>query len=668
MSSLANQQQNLTFPGLLQVPGGITSTLQQVQDGAGNVTGLSLSSAGASVTTSSTFQASKNGITLTGALPRLISDGFGDLPTVKDFGAVGNGVTDDTAAFTAAIAASPTGVAVPAGSYKITGTVTGIFYSFGVVTIVTGTVNTISNLASLGTSTGSTFVGTTTGGTGSVTRTTAAKLNDIISVKDFGAIGNGVADDYASINAAITYATANSKSIFFPDGNYKINTGLIISPSCGVQTAGNASITAGAAITIFTLSSGNYTQTPLSLPALYNGTNGLNLYGANLAVIYIPSIAGCGNAITLTVDDTYGSCADNTITFNAISTCSGAGIKFSYLATTTSGKLMQGNAFYGNFITTVKYGIHFYDVNNGLLANIPWDDTYFQIIAIDTYIPTSIGIYGQPSLPPARCTFNIPGFFGGFDTAAIKGGANNNIFKLATPTTITYAQMQLTGVGNRILNVSAGQQGAKGVNTPIAMTTASGTIASYNGGASPNANRFYSSLTIGTALTSVVITGTAGQFSCATADLAVGQPVVITGTFGGTGSITGYISGTTYYIILIGGATVFQLSATYGGAAITTTAGTPTGLTYKAGLGPLQSKPFAFYHAYMQFYGCRVYAEPLWRNLPMVITGAYENSTAGAGNGVLTPDAFMGEVDVLAIGPIYPATYNLYICVHDAPQ
>ena len=667
MSSLANQQQNLSFPGLLQVPGGITSTLQQVQDGDGNVTGLSLSSAGASVTTSSTFQASKNGTTLTGALPRLISDGFGDMPSVKDFGAVGDGVTDDTAAFTAAIVASPTGVAVPAGSYKITGTVTGIFYSFGVVTIVTGTVNTISNLASLGTLTGSTFVGTTTGGTGSVTRTTAAKLNDIISVKDFGAVGDGTTDDASAIQASITYAVANGKSIFFPDGNYKVNTGLILYPGCGVQTAGNASITAGAAITILTLTSGNYTQTPLNLPGLYNGTNGLNLYGANLAVIYVPSIAGCGNGITLTIDDTYKSCADNTITFDAISSCSAAGIKFSYLATTTSGTLMQGNAFYGNFITSVKYGIHFYDVNNASLSNLPWDDTYFEIIAIDPYVSGSIGIYGEPSLPPARTIFNIPGFFGGYDTAAIKGAANGNIFKLAF-STITYAQMQLNGVGNRILNVSAGQQGIRGVSTPIAMTTASGTIASYNGGVSPSFNRFYSRLTIGTALTSVAITGVAGQFSCTAASLAVGQPITITGTFGGTGSITGYATGTTYYIITTNGTTTFTLSATYGGSAITTTAGTPTGLTYNAGLGPLQAKPFAFYHLFMQNYGCRVYAEPLWSITPMVITGAFENSTVGAGVGQFSPDAFMGEVDVLAVGPVLAGTYNLFIGVHDAPQ
>jgi polygalacturonase len=90
----------------------------------------------------------KNGGVLpTGAATRSIDSKLQDVVSVKDFGAVSDGVTDDTAAFTNAWAASnPKAVLVPAGSYKITGTVTGKFYSFGVVTIVTGTVTSITNL------------------------------------------------------------------------------------------------------------------------------------------------------------------------------------------------------------------------------------------------------------------------------------------------------------------------------------------------------------------------------------------------------------------------------------------------------------------------------------------------------------------------------------------
>jgi len=233
MSSLANQQQNLSFPGLLQVPGGITNTLQQVQDGDGNPTGLSLSSTGASVTTSDTAIVSKNGTPLSGATPRLISDMFGDLPTVKDFGAVGNGTTDDTAAFIAATAANPTGIAVPAGSYKIIGTVTGAFYSFGTVTIVTGTVTSIQNVAAVqinyAASTGSTLVGTIQSGIGTVARTVASKLNDIINVKDFGAVGNGTTDDTTAIQAAINAAnTAGGGSVYFEAKDYLISNAITL--------------------------------------------------------------------------------------------------------------------------------------------------------------------------------------------------------------------------------------------------------------------------------------------------------------------------------------------------------------------------------------------------------------------------------------------------------
>ena len=130
MSNLSNQQINQTFDGLLQIPGGITSDLQTVQDGNGNPTGLQLSSSGASVTTSSTFAVSSDGTQFANATPRLISDGFGDFVSVKDFGAVGDGTTNNLTALTNCIAsANGKTIYVPVdlagGDYAITsGTLT----------------------------------------------------------------------------------------------------------------------------------------------------------------------------------------------------------------------------------------------------------------------------------------------------------------------------------------------------------------------------------------------------------------------------------------------------------------------------------------------------------------------------------------------------------------
>jgi hypothetical protein len=85
-----------------------------------------------------------------------------------------------------------------------------------------------------------------------------------------------------------------------------------------------------------------------------------------------------------------------------------------------------------------------------------------------------------------------------------------------------------------------------------------------------------------TTLSGVTITGIAGQFSCTAMSpaLNIGQSITISGTLGGTGTITGYVNPTTYYIIATNGSTTFTLSTTSGGSGVVTTAGTPTGLTY----------------------------------------------------------------------------------------
>lgn len=139
MSNLGPQQQNVSYDGLLQVDGGISSTLKPVQDGMGNMAGLWLSSTGASVTTSDTFIASVDGTQIPNSVPRLISDGFGDYVSVKDFGAVGDGITDDTVAIQNAFTAVGNGtVYLPAGTYKTSAPIVtyGSWFGAGRATVI----------------------------------------------------------------------------------------------------------------------------------------------------------------------------------------------------------------------------------------------------------------------------------------------------------------------------------------------------------------------------------------------------------------------------------------------------------------------------------------------------------------------------------------------------
>jgi hypothetical protein len=66
--------------------------------------------------------------------------------------------------------------------------------------------------------------GFTQSGTGAIQRTVENKLKDTVSVKDFGAVGDGVADDTAAIQAAITA----SIRVHIPAGTYKITSTLTV--------------------------------------------------------------------------------------------------------------------------------------------------------------------------------------------------------------------------------------------------------------------------------------------------------------------------------------------------------------------------------------------------------------------------------------------------------
>jgi len=77
-------------------------------------------------------------------------------------------------------------------------------------------------------------------GTGAVVRTAQAKMRDTVSVKDFGAVGDGVTDDSAAIQLAVN-ALSSGGTLMFPFATYKVNTSILISTS-NINIVGNSSI------------------------------------------------------------------------------------------------------------------------------------------------------------------------------------------------------------------------------------------------------------------------------------------------------------------------------------------------------------------------------------------------------------------------------------------
>lgn len=91
--------------------------------------------------------------------------------------------------------------------------------------------------ASLAASSGSSLVGFLSAGTGAVATTVQTKLRESVSVKDFGAVGDGITDDSVAIQLAATAATG--KTLYFPSGTY---IGTNISLPANIFVTGNATL------------------------------------------------------------------------------------------------------------------------------------------------------------------------------------------------------------------------------------------------------------------------------------------------------------------------------------------------------------------------------------------------------------------------------------------
>ena len=120
-------------------------------------------------------------------------------------------------------------------------------------------------------------------GTAQRSRTVQSKLQEQISVKDFGAVGDGITDDsaafIAAMNAVVANGPLNVKALFVPSGEYLITQDNVLGQWNSINTSiykgvlGFALIGEGARNTTITLK--NTGATDLYLYNNYSGTPGV---------------------------------------------------------------------------------------------------------------------------------------------------------------------------------------------------------------------------------------------------------------------------------------------------------------------------------------------------------------------------------------------------------
>lgn len=118
-------------------------------------------------------------------------------------------------------------------SYTLTGNV----ISFSIAPPLSSSIEVLTNETGVINAGNATDISYTLNAPGATLQSVQTKLQQYVSVKDFGAVGDGVADDTAAINAAIA-ATSNGATLVFPSGNYRYTTVLTIPSNITIQGSG----------------------------------------------------------------------------------------------------------------------------------------------------------------------------------------------------------------------------------------------------------------------------------------------------------------------------------------------------------------------------------------------------------------------------------------------
>ena len=188
----------------------------------------------------------------------------------------------------------------------------------------------------------------TQAGTGAVARTLDSKLQDVISVKDFGAVGNGSTDDATAIQAAVDYSSSSGgKTIHFPAGTYKVNTSINLKNYTTLvgDSAEFTRVLAGGNFPIF-----QHLGVPLK-EQLFNGTGSQTVFQTQISYTPTSTLQVYVNNVLQTLTTHYSVTqvsGQNKITFNTAPVSGTNNVKIVRLADTVGDVSIRHMQMRGN--------------------------------------------------------------------------------------------------------------------------------------------------------------------------------------------------------------------------------------------------------------------------------------------------------------------------------
>lgn len=334
---------------------------------------------------------------------------------------------------------------------------------------------------------------------------------------------------------------------------------------------------------------------------------------------------GCSDGDVLTL--TGGTGTQGTITLTVVSGAATAAV------VTTAGSYTAIASTQGSTGGTCSvqpalkagYGIATTTITNAGTNYLAYPPPYVAVQGVGSSSSTgNIPAYLVPTMSASTSTLTIN------DNVTIDSAGNITAASFsATGSTAPYTLARSAIPFILLSSATMGNNGALTLVTALPATVPKAYVFAYPG-------------TIGNATAaSVTITGTAGQFACTCTGLAVGQYLTLSGTYGGTGSITGYSDPSTYYVSATNGTGTFTLQTT-GKLAVVTTAGTPTGITYAAGGG-------WFYATGSSTTAYTVFNNMYTSGKPTIPASPTSFSTTGAG-------AYTAPISIAFSGPSYTLT------------